>query len=183
MLLSLLLATAAAAATPSKPPAGAPAKPVNLSLDMVPPFIGACMNNGPDVDKIRAAVVKAGGKPAPQTPDKAANNSTGVEAFLLGHGGVPYSILFDRRGNCTVVTGRADLDVTRASLDRLVLGSSKVFDVSQTAGKPHVAGETIVAEYKLKSKEGNGGLQLTLSRVTKEDKGTAVFLTRRIFSK
>jgi hypothetical protein len=183
MLLSLLLATAAATATPPKPPAGAPPKAGSLSLDMIPPFIGACMNNGPDVEKMRAAIIKAGGQAAPQQAGKSATDPSRLEAYLFAHGGVPYSIIFDRRGSCSVVTGRADLDVTRASLDRLVIGSSKVFDVSQTEGKPHAKGETVVAEYRLKSKEGNGGLLITLSRVTQEGKGTAVFLTRRIFAK
>jgi hypothetical protein len=67
-------------------------------------------------------------------------------------------------------------------VDQLVIGSSKVFDVSQTDAKPHTTGEEIAVEYRLTSKNKNGGLLITLSRVTREQK-VAVFLTRRIFNK
>jgi hypothetical protein len=40
----------------------------------------------------------------------------------------------------------------------------------------------VVVEYKLTSKNDKGGLLLTLSRVSDPAKGTAVFLTRRIFN-
>jgi len=188
MLLAIFLAaaTATAAAGPSPAKTTAPAKPAAAAsgptLDMVPPFIGACMENGPDADKIRAVVIKAGGKAAPQQAGKTAGDPTRLEAYLFENSGAPYSIIFDRSGTCTVVTGRADIDVTKASLDRLVIGSSKVFDISQTDAKPHSAGETVVVEYKLTSKNNKGGLQLTLSRVTDPAKGTAVFLTRRMFN-
>ena len=43
-----------------------------------------------------------------------------------------------------------------------------------------MAGETVVVEYRVKSKLGKGGLLVTLSHVTRADKGTAMFLTRRM---
>jgi hypothetical protein len=190
MLITTLLLSASAAASAGTPPAKSPAKAPSAAaaqpgptLDMIPPFIGACMQNGPDAEKIRAVVIKAGGKAAPQQAGKSATDPSRLEAYLFENSGAPYSIIFDHAGTCTVVTGRADVDVTKASLDRLVIGSSKVFDISQTDAKPHTAGETVVVEYKLTSKNNNGGLQLTLSRVTDPSKGTAVFLTRRIFNK
>ena len=176
MFLATFLA-AVAAATPA--PSAAQAKPA-AAVDMVPPFIGGCMANGPDAAKIRAAVLKAGGKAAPQQSGKAATDPSRLEAYLFDNSGAPYSVIFDRNGTCSVVTGRADVDATKASLDRLVIGSSKVFDISQTEAKPRTAGESVLVEYMLTSKNKKGGLLLTLSRVTEPSKGTAVFLTRRV---
>ena len=176
MLQSVLLAAAAAATAPATPPASPQA-----SVDMVPPFVGACMSPGPDAGRIRAVVTKAGGKAAPSQAGKTPADT--VEGYIFENGGAPYSVIFDGKGTCSVVTGRADLEETRASLDRLVIGSTKVFDVSQTEAKAHVAGETVVVEYRLKSKQGKGGLLVTLSHVTREDKGTAMFLTRRMVSR
>jgi hypothetical protein len=173
IFLLFALASAAASAAPAAPAAAAPA------VDMVPPFIGACMSQGPDAAKIRAVVLKAGGKPAPQRAGKQPGDT--LEAYLFENSGAPYSVIFDNAGTCSVVTGRADLEVTRASLDRLVIGSSKVFDISQTDAKPHGPGETVSVEYKLASKNRNGGLLLTLSRVDREGKAAA-FLTRRVLS-
>jgi hypothetical protein len=179
-LLTVASTTALAGATPAKP--ATPAKSAGPTLDMIPPFIGACMQNGPDADKIRAVVLKAGGKAAPQQSGKDSKDPTRLEAYLFENSGAPYSVIFDRQGTCTVVTGRADIDVTKGSLDRLVIGSSKVFDISQTDAKPRTTGETVLVEYKLTSKNDKGGLLLTLSRVSDPAKGTAVFLTRRIFN-
>ena len=176
-MIPVLLATFLAAGT------AAPARPAAApSLDMVPPFIGACMANGPDAARIRATVLKAGGKPAPQQADKAASDPRRLEAYLFDNQGVPYSVIFDQAGLCTIVAGRADIAATRESLDRLVIGSSKVFDIHQNEPKPHTAGETVEVEYKLTSKNRKGGLVLTLSRVTEAGKGTAIFLTRRVFN-
>ncbi len=176
MLLATLLAAASAAAPVPKAPAAATgAQP---SLDMVPAFIGACMANGPDPAKIRATVLKAGGKLAQQPAGQASKS----EVYSFANQGAPYSVIFDQGGTCLVVTARADIDVTKASLDRLVIGSSKVFDISQTEGKPHAPGEKVVVEYRLTSKNKKGGMELTLSRVTEAGKGSAVFLTRRIFN-
>ena len=177
----ILLASLLAAAAVPASPAFAQAKPTVVAVDMVQPFIGACMANGPDAAKIRAAVTKAGGKAVPQQAGKAADDPSRLEAWLFDNSGAPYSIIFDRQGTCTVVTGRADLQVTQASLDRLVIGSSKVFDISQTDAKPRTSGETVLVEYKLTSKNKAGGLLITLSRVTEPSKGTAIFLTRRVF--
>jgi hypothetical protein len=177
MLTALILA--ASAATNPGAPADAPDA---ATLDMVPPFVGACMEPGPNADRIRAVVLKAGGKLAPQDPKLAAADKSQVQAYLFANGGAPYSVIFDKGGTCSVVAGRVDIEVTKSSLDRLVIGSSKVFDISQTEGTPHTAGESIVVEYLLSSKNHNGGLQLTLSKVTREDKGTAIFLTRRVVS-
>jgi len=177
MLTALILAAAGAATAPA--PA---AKSPGPTLDMVPPFIGACMDPGPNADRIRSVVEKAGGKAAPQDPKLAAANTTQVQAYLFANGGAPYSVIFDKSGTCSIVAGRVDLDATKASLEHLVIGSSKVFDISQTDGKPHTSGETVVVEYMLSSKGGKGGLQLTLSQVTRADKGTAIFLTRRMVS-
>ena len=121
MLHFVLLAAAAATAPAASPTA---------SVDMVPPFVGACMSPGPDANRIRAVVTKAGGKPAPKQPGKTPADT--VEGYTFDNGGAPYSVIFDGKGTCSVVTGRADLEETRASLDRLVIGSTKVFDVSQT---------------------------------------------------
>jgi hypothetical protein len=181
VLISTLLCAASATALAGATPA-TPARPDGPTLDMIPPFIGACMQNGPDADKIRAVVLKAGGKAAPQQSGKAATDPTRLEAYLFENSGAPYSVIFDRQGTCTVVTGRADIEVTKNSLDRLVIGSSKVFDISQTEAKPRTAGETVVVEYKLTSKNDKGGLLLRLSRVSDPAKGTAVFLTRRLFN-
>jgi hypothetical protein len=181
MLPALLLAAATAAAPAPKAPATASAKAPAM-LDMVPPFIGACMSNGPDAGKIRAAVVKAGGKAAPKQADKAANDPSRLEAYIFENQGAPYSVIFDASGTCSVVTGRAHIEATKTSLDRLVIGSAKVFDISQTDAKPHAAGESVYVEYKLTSKNDKGGLLLTLSSVTEPSKGTATFLTRRIFN-
>lgn len=174
MFLSLMLAAATAAAPKAGPTA--PAK----TLDLVPAFIGACMNPGPDAAKIRATVVKAGGTPAPQEAGKADGDPTRLQAYLFQNGGAPYSVVFDGKGTCSIVAGRVDIDVTKQSLDRLVIGSSKVFDISQPEAKPRVAGETVYVEYLLNSKNKGGGLSLTLSQVTREGKGTAIFLTRRV---
>jgi len=177
MLLAALLAAASAAApAPKAPTAAAGAQP---TLDMVPAFIGACMANGPDPDKIRATVVKAGGKVVSQPASTAAAKS---EVYTFPNQGAPYSVIFDQGGTCLVVTARADIEITKASLDRLVIGSSKVFDISQTEGKPHAPNEKVIVEYRLTSKNKKGGMELTLSRVTETGKGSAVFLTRRIFN-
>ena len=181
MLLATLLAAATAAAPAPKAPANSSAK-LPPMLDMVPPFIGGCMSNGPDAARIRAAVTKAGGKAAPKQDGKAANDPSRLEAYIFENQGAPYSIIFDGTGTCSVVTGRAHIEATKASLDRLVIGSAKVFDISQTDAKPHASNETVLVEYKLTSKNDKGGLLLTLSRVTEASKGTAVFLTRRIFN-
>ena len=174
MLLSLMLA----AATATAPAASASAKPAGGPLlDLVPAFIGACMNPGPEVEKIRAVVAKAGGKPLPTDP-----KAPDVQGFVFETSGLAYSVILDKNTTCSVVGGRVDLDATRRSLDELVIGSSQVFDISQTEAKPHTAGEEVKVEYKLTSKNKNGGLMITLSRVTRGDK-VAVFLTRRIFAK
>ena len=179
MLFATLLAAASAAAPAPKKPAAAPTAQA-AALDVVPAFIGACMNPGPDAEKIRAVVLKAGGKPAAENATAGSAAPAPVQAYIFQNAGLPYSVVFDRGGTCSVVSGRVDVDATKASLDRLVIGSSKVFDISQTDAKPHNAGETVVVEYKLTSKNNKGGLLLTLSRVTDPAKGTAVFLTRRM---
>ena len=181
MMLATLLAVATAAApapTPKKPAAAAPAAQA-ASLDLVPAFIGACMNPGPDADKIRAVVVKAGGQAAPQNA-QSATAAAPVQAYIFQNGGLPYSVVFDRTGTCSIVSGRIDVDETRSSLDRLVIGSSKVFDISQTEAKSHVEGETVLIEYMLSSKNKNGGLRLTLSRVVRNGQRPSFFLTRRM---
>ena len=178
MLLATLLAAASAAAPAPKKPAAAPAAQA-AALDAVPAFIGACMNPGPDADKIRAVVVKAGGKPAAETA-AAGSAPAPVQAYIFQNAGLPSSVVFDRTGTCSVVSGRVDVDATKSSLDRLVIGSSKVFDISQTDAKSHVEGETVLVEYMLASKNNNGGLRLTLSRVTRNGQRPSVFLTRRI---
>src|SRR5438128_10752328 len=114
-LLAAASATALAGATPPTPPT--PARPAGPTLDMIAPFIGACMQNGPDADKIRAVVLKAGGKAAPQQSGKAASDPTRLEAYLFENSGAPYSVIFDHQGICTVVSGRADVEVTKNSLD------------------------------------------------------------------
>ena len=183
MFLALMLA-AATAAKPAPAPAPATGKPAAAqatSLDVVPIFIGACMSPGPVVDDIKAAVIKAGGKPAPQAPGSPPP-ADGLEGYLFDNGGLPFSVLFDKQGTCSVVAGRVDVAASRASLEHLVNGSAEVFDVSRTDAKAHVEGETVLAEYKMTSKNKKGGLQITLSSITREGKGTAVFLTRRIFT-
>src|SRR6476659_10057002 len=117
-LLAAASATALAGASPAKSaakPAAAAAAPAGPTLDMIPPFIGACMQNGPDADRIRAVVLKAGGKAAPQQQGKDSKDPTRLEAYLFENSGAPYSVIFDRQGTCTVVTGRADIEVTKSS--------------------------------------------------------------------
>jgi hypothetical protein len=126
------------------------------TLDLVPAFIGACMNPGPDADKIRAVVLKAGGKAAPQQVGRQGEDR--LEGFVFDNSGAPYSVhLRPQRAPARLVGGHVDVEVTRASLDRLVIGSSKVFDISQTEAKAHVAGETVAVEYRLTSKTKKGG--------------------------
>jgi hypothetical protein len=180
MLATLLAAASATAPAPKKPAAPPTAQPA--ALDVVPAFIGACMNPGPDADKIRAVVVKAGGKPAQENAAAGNGAPAPVQAYIFQNGGLPYSVVFDRSGTCSVVSGRVDVDASKSSLDRLVIGSSKVFDISQTDAKPHVEGETVLVEYMLASKHNNGGLRLTLSRVTRNGQRPSVFLTRRIIA-
>jgi hypothetical protein len=172
MLLALMLATATAAA----PAAKEPAQSTGPVLDLVPAFVGACMNPGPEVEKIRAVVTKAGGKPLPADP-----KAPDVQGFVFETSGLTYSVILDKSGSCSVVGGRVNADATRRSLDQLVIGSSQVFDISQTEAKPRTAGEAVLVEYKLTSKSKSGGLLITLSKVTREQK-VAYFLTRRIFS-
>ena len=172
MLPALILAAATGTA-----PAAAPAKPAGpVVLDLVPAFIGACMNPGPDVEAIKTVVTKAGGKPLPADPQ-----APGVQGFVFETAGLTYSVILDKLGTCSVVGGKVDVDATRRSLDQLVIGSSQVFDISQTDAKPRAAGERVVVEYRLLSKNRKGGLTLTLSRVERGDKN-ATFLTRRIFA-
>jgi hypothetical protein len=151
-----------------------------LTLDLVPPSIGACMNPGRAPHQITPAGLKAGGTPAKQEPGSAPP-PPGMQGYLFPNRGVPYSVIFDDKGTCTIVAGKVDVDATRASLDRLVIGSASVFDISQIDAKPRTDGESVVVEYRLTSKTKHGGLSITLSKVTREGKGTAVFLTRRIF--
>jgi hypothetical protein len=173
MLPALLLAAAAATA----PTTADPAKPSGpLMLDLVPAFIGACMSPGPEIDNIKAVVTKAGGKPLPADPQ-----APGVQGFVFQAAGLTYSVILDKAGTCSVVGGQVDMDATRRSVDQLVIGSSQVFDISQTQAKPHTAGETVAVEYQLMSKNKKGGLTITLSRVVRGDK-TATFLTRRMFA-
>lgn len=176
MFLALMLAAATASA------AKAPAQAQAVSMDMVPPFISACMSPGPEPDKIKAAVIKGGGVQAPQAPGSKPP-AEGLQAYLFANTPVPFSVIFDKTGTCSIVAGKADLEATRNSLDRLVIGSSQVFDISQTEAKPHAPDEQVLVEYRMTSKEKNGGLLITLSSVTREGKGTAMFLTRRIFGK
>jgi len=182
MLATLLAAATAAAPNPKAPARPAPATQA-AALDLVPAFIGACMNPGPDADKIRAVVVKAGGKPAPENTVAGTGKPAPVQAYIFQNGGLPYSVVFDRGGTCSIVSGHVDVDATKVSLDRLVIGSSKVFNISQTDAKAHVEGETVLVEYILSSKNDKGGLRLTLSRVTRNGQRPSLFLTRRINSK
>jgi hypothetical protein len=179
---SMMLATLLAAATAAAPAPKAPANQA-AALDLVPAFIGACMGPGPDAEKIRAVVVKAGGKAAPENTVAGSGAPAPVQAYIFQNGGLPYSVVFDRSGTCSIVSGRVDVDATRSSLDRLVIGSSKVFDISQTDAKSHVEGESVVVEYMLESKNKKGGLRLTLSRVTRNGQRPSVFLTRRVVAK
>ena len=181
----MMLATLLAAATAPAPKASATRAPAAqaAALDLVPAFIGACMNPGPDAERIRAVVVKAGGKPAPENTTAATGKPAPVQAYIFQNGGLPYSVVFDRGGTCSIVSGRVDTDATRASLDRLVIGSSKVFDIGQTDAKAHVEGESVLVEYMLSSKTDKGGLRLTLSRVTRNGQRPSTFLTRRIVPK
>ena len=173
MLLALILA----AATATAPATTAPAKPSGpLMLDLVPAFIGACMNPGPEIENIKAVVTKAGGKPLPADPQ-----APGVQGYVFEAAGLTYSVIVDKVGTCSVVGGKVDLEATRRSLDQLVIGSSQVFDISQTDAKPHTAGESVVVEYRLTSKNKKGGLTFTLSRVVRGEKN-ATFLTRRLFA-
>jgi len=145
-------------------------------LNLVPAFVGACMDPGPEIDNIKAVVTKAGGKPLPADPQ-----SPGVQGFVFETSGLTYSVILDKAGTCSIAGGRVDLEATRRSLDQLVIGSSQVFDISQNPANPRTAGEQVLVEYQLMSKNKKGGLTITLSRVARGDKN-ATFLTRRMFA-
>lgn len=81
----------------------------SLDLNLLPQFatdLGlnedefvACLNDGGNVDKIRAQ---------------------GDEAFALGAKGTPFSVIVDKDGNRTFISGAQPIDVWRSAIDSLL---------------------------------------------------------------
>lgn len=180
MILSYVFAAALQAATTAAPPttAGTPDAPLNL----VPAFIGACINPGPNPDKIRETLVKAGGVAAPGQAGKDAKDPSRMSGYVFKEGGKVYSIIYNRSGTCTVVSQAVDLERSKSSLAQFVAGSTVAFDVNMPKNPPLAQGESVVAAYVLTSRTGQAGMAITLSSVTREQ-GKAIFLTRRIVKK
>jgi hypothetical protein len=166
----------AAAAKPATPPA-APAAEASL-LNMVPPFIGACMNPGPDPKKMREAIIKAGGQSAPEQAGKDSSDPSRLSGYRF-QTPRPYSVIFNGTGTCAIVSREADVEKTKSDLAQFVAGSTAVFDINISKMPPAKPGETILSSFFLSSKKGGPGIWITLSSVTRDGE-TATFLSRHL---
>jgi hypothetical protein len=175
-MINALFFAAALAAAPAAKPGDAAARPLNL----VPAFIGACMNPGPDPKKIREAIIKAGGQSAPEQPGKDSSDPSRLSGYRF-QTPKPYSVIFNGTGTCTVVAREAGIEDTKSSLAQFVAGSTAVFDINMSRTPPAKPGETILSSYFLTSKKGGPGIWITLSSVTR-DGATATFLSRHLVS-
>lgn len=153
------------------------------SLDLVPVFVGACMNPGPDPEKIRQGLIKAGGTPGPDQADKSSADPSRLSGYVFKRAEGTFSVLFNQAGTCSVFSQAADLQKSKASLALLVSSSTTVFDVTPRKDFPTAEGETVAASYVLSSKKTGAKFALTLSKVTREGSGTATILSRRIMAK
>jgi hypothetical protein len=177
----LFICFASANANAQQAPA-APAAPTPV-LDLVPVFVGACMNPGPDPEKIRQVLIKAGGTPGPDQVGKSNTDPTRLSGYLFKRAEGTFSVLFNKAGTCSVFSQAADLEKSKASLALLVSSSMTVFDVTPRKDFPTAEGETVAASYVLSSKKTGARFALTLSKVTREGSGSATILSRRIMPK
>ncbi|MEO8160960.1 MAG: hypothetical protein ABI588_06040 [Arenimonas sp.] len=178
MTISLLLAAALVAA-PLAPAPEPQAAPDPRPLDLLPAFIGACIDPGPDAKKIRDAVVKAGGQSAPEQPGKDSADPSRLSGYSFPLP-KPYSVIFNGTGTCAIVSREADVEVTKGSLAGFVAGSTAVFDINIPNHPEAKPGETIVSAYVLTSRQKVGtGMSITLSKVTR-DGASAIFLSRHL---
>jgi hypothetical protein len=153
------------------------------SMDIVPIFVGACMNPGPDADKIREALLKAGGVQAADQSGKASSDPTRLSAFVFRNAQGAFSVMFNRAGACSVFTQFANLDTSKASLARFYAGAASVFDVSAGKDTDLAEGETIISSQVLTSKRNGSRLAIKLSQVTRKNHETATIMSRRILPK
>lgn len=168
-----------AAPTPVAPPAPSPA----ASIDIVPIFVGACMNPGPNADKIREALLKAGGVQAADQSGKASSDPTRLSAFVFKNAQGAFSVMFNRAGTCSVFTQFADLQKSKTSLATFVSGAASVFDVSVGKESDLAEGESIVSSQVLTSKKNGSRMAIKLSQVTRKGHETATIMSRRILPK
>lgn len=180
MILSYVFAAALQAASTAAPATAA--KTPATALNLVPAFIGACINPGPDPDKIREVLVKAGGVAAPDQAGKDSKDPARMSGFVFQEAGKIYSIIYNRSGTCTVVSQAVDLERSKSALAQFVAGSTVAFDVHVPKNPTLAQGESVIAAYVLASRTGQAGMAITLSSVTREN-GKAIFLTRRIVTK
>ena len=171
--MSFAIYLAAALAAQSAPAATAPPP-----LDLVPAFIGACMNPGPEAEKIRDAVIKAGGQSAPEQPGKSSADPSRLSGYNFKTA-VPYSVIFNNTGTCAVVSRGADVTLTKTSLAQFVAGATAVFNINPSKPPAAKLGETIVSSYMLSSKKGGPGIWISLSKVSR-DGASATFLSRHL---
>jgi len=174
-------AESAPPAAESAPPAAESAPPP--LMDVVPAFVGACMDPGTDADKIRETLLKAGGVPAGDQAGKADTDPTRLSGFIFKKGKVPFSVLFNRAGSCSVFTQSADVEKSKLTFERFLAGASTVFDLSSPKDITLGEGETIIASRVLTSKKTGSRLLVTLSTVTRKDQGSATIMRRRILPK
>lgn len=182
MINALFFAAAMAAAPAAKPSSAAPAQPppsAARALNMVAPFIGACVNPGPDPNKIREAIIKAGGQSAPEQPGKNNSDPSRLSGYRF-QSPRPYSVIFNAAGTCTVVAREPDIEATKSALAQFVAGSTAAFDINMRT-PPAKPGETILSSYHLTSKKGGPGMLISLSNVSR-DGATATFLSRRVIN-
>ena len=175
--------TVNAAEAPVASTATSPAAPPAATIDIVPIFVGACMNPGPNADKIREALLKAGGVQAADQSGKASDDPTRLSAFVFKNAQGAFSVMFNRAGTCSVFTQFADLEKSKKSLVSFVSGAASVFDVSAGTDTELAEGEIIVSSQVLTSKKNGSRLAIKLSQVTRKDHGTATIMSRRILPK
>jgi len=141
------------------------------------------MNPGPNADKIREALLKAGGVQAADQSGKPSSDPTRLSAFVFKNAQGAFSVMFNRAGTCSVFTQFADLEKSKASLVTFVSGAASVFDVSAGKDTDLAEGESIVSSRVLTSKKNGSRMAIKLSQVSRKGHETATIMSRRILPK
>ena len=174
ILFAVLLCLAATSATAGDE------TPAASSIDLLPVFVGACMDPGPDPAKIKEALINRGAAAMPDQTGKESSDPTRLSSFLLTEGKIGIFVVFDQAGSCSVISSNVDIDATRNSLQQFVTSAKNSFEIVTPTDMAPANGENFIASHALLSREGGFKITIRLSKVAKEGHASAVFLTRQM---
>ena len=153
---------------------------VASSVDLLPAFVGACMDPGPDPAKIREALTNRGAMAMPDQSGKESSDPTRLSSFLIAEGKIGIFVVFDQAGSCSVISSDVNIDATKNSLQQFVTSATNSFEIVTPTKMAPANGENFIASHALLSREGGFKITIRLSNVVREGHAPAVFLTRQM---